>query len=328
MKLRNLFVVILGISLVAAGCFKQPVAPKLPSWQTPLTFPLLDRLYSLVDLQNDSTITVTDTSLGHLAFVFSDTMESVSITSQDLSFASGPPINIPPINVDNTELGVTQSLAPIDRTPSQLQNYQAGDTILFFPATNIIDAADTIDIPLPDNIPFFKSVSRYSVEQGQITFTVDNQTPLPLDTVLIRLSTLDGALIGETLDSMQAYSVKDIVLDLSGKELTPQMRLYTYLTNEAISNEVLQSSPAITLQPTVDIANIKTVTGVTKDTTYTDTMSYGFSNPQVRLRRGVFRDYRGTPAEGDSNALALRNWLNYIPADLTLEFEFMNIYKP
>lgn len=328
MNVRYFFSLILAGMLALSGCFKQPVAPKLPSWETPLTFPLLDRVYDLVDLQNDSTITVTDTSLGHLAFVFSDTMESVGITTNDLRFASSPPITIPPLNEGSTNLSVTRTLSQIDRTPSALNAYQSGDTVLFFPASNIIDAADTIEVGLPSDVPFFKSISRYTVDQGQINFTIDNSTPLPLDIVRIQLTKIDGTLIQEELDNIPPYTEQTIVLDLSGKELTNQMRFTTYITNEEISNEVLQTDPGITLQPAIDISDVKTVTGVTKDTTYTDTIKYGISNPDVRLKRGRLHDFLGTPAVGDSNALALENWLNYIPADLVLDIEFSNIYAP
>lgn|GEM_PF-3052318 len=328
MNIRHSFSLALGIMLVLTGCFKQPVAPKLPSWETPLTFPLLDRIYNLVDLQNDSTITVTDTSLGHLAFVFSDTMESVGITDADLMFDTGLPVSIPSLDVETGEISVDQTLTPINLAPDAFDLVSVNDTVRNFPHQELVNTDDTVQIALPSNVPFYKSISRYSVRNGSIIFRVTNNTPVPLDTVQIVLLEMDGTTIREKThtDTITPYSQQSIDLDVSGKELTSEIRTRVRITNARIDEEVVQTEPEIALVPRVQISDIKTITGVTKDTTYTDTLKYGIQNEGVRLKRGRLHDFYGTPAEDDSNALALENWLNYIPADLVLEFEFSNIF--
>jgi len=146
-----------------AGCFNDLLDPIAPSWDVNVTFPLVNRVYSLAE------ITSKDTSILRVGagnqLMYSANVQSGSTYVGDL-------IKIDPINTSvNVALGTFAIAVPPLTVPIQIP---------FLPQGMTVTIPDTT-VNLPDAQGSMGVFDRVTFRSGRIDFSLRNNLPVPIE---------------------------------------------------------------------------------------------------------------------------------------------------
>lgn len=163
------------LSLLGSGvsCFNDPLEPVIPSWDINLTFPLVHRAYSLLEVVEKDTSMLRVGTGNEIHYVTST--EPAPTVVGDLIQISPP----------DTTLQIKFGVFTIDAPP-----VLAPVSIAWLPPGSITPIPDTT-FTLPDVVDTVTTFETVTLESGQISLTVENMLPVALE-VVSPIQLLDG----------------------------------------------------------------------------------------------------------------------------------------
>lgn len=212
-NLAVLFLLLMSLAVIITGCSIEK--PQAPSWDTNLTIPVINRVYSSTELlEKLSTDYITSDSTGNFLLRIEETLDTVSIentlTLEDVSDSYDKQVG--PIRIVTSQ-PVAQQVAIADYIP-----LVAGEV----PDTGVL-----VQQPLGQNVTF----SQVTFSSGGFIVTITNNTGFPLDSVECDLrdnrtgmSVAEYVVPGELPDGS---SVVDTI-PLAGKIASSQLSTATY----------------------------------------------------------------------------------------------------
>lgn len=175
---RGVVGAVMLLALISLNCFKEPLAPVAPTWDTDMTVPLANRVYTI------SEIIARDTSLLK-AGAGSQVSVSKAVTLQP-TFVDDKISLSPKDTAVQMQLGAFEVTAPEQRMPIDVNFIPKGYTIPV-PDTTVTFA------DLETSIATFEEIT---LKSGSISLQIENKLPVPMD-LLVPIRLLDR--LGNTI---------------------------------------------------------------------------------------------------------------------------------
>lgn len=215
----SIFLAIL-ISLCSWQCITEPAEPVPPSWDVPLTIPILDTTRTIHDLvEKDTSILRFDATTHLISYTFTEAAASDSIGDRIFLSPEGSrfAVTVGPLKVRGASVSDSIALFPPGTYP-------------FFPAATVRIGARQLTVP---------EFSSLSIDSGTAELVIRNSLPVPIE-FPEPITLTDG--LGRIVASFPTIAgeippggVRSSSDDLTGRETNNSVRISTTASRDSIT---------------------------------------------------------------------------------------------
>ncbi|MDO9548696.1 MAG: hypothetical protein Q7J65_07025 [Candidatus Marinimicrobia bacterium] len=328
----SLILVILSLIWWSLSCTYDPFQPpELPKFYQTINLPLTDVSLPLGDLQDSTNGIFGDSLSDSLYFKFEGLLDTVTLTEDIFVIPTATNVAF------QQDFGdMDQASNPVEITFSQKLRLATlagislprADTLTVpaIPRTPLIDQEMPYQIFDKDGIPYFERVDYLTIGDGEFSTSVENETLMDLDSVVIQMKNKDGSIIAESFyETIPAGETRSSNSDLRGKQLQDSIAVSITAilagTDEAPLVIPANTDPYMTLTVDVSINEIESFTGKPEPIETRTAQKLPESNNTIF--KGILGE---TPTlSPDTNLISWRIE-NTLPVNMNMELVFYNFY--
>lgn len=326
-----LLLIFVGFLWFILSCNYEPLTPpELPTWYQTINLPLADASFFLSELQDTSNNIYGDSLSDSLFFKFSGALDTTTLT-EDIFLV--PAVGKIEIRQDFSEISevdisldetISNTVYLSDIIPISFPlDYPF--TIETIPHTKLLEEEHSYQVFDKNNIPFFKRVDYITIESGSFTTRIENMLYVSLDSVLIRMSNIDGEIIAESFyDHIPHGQIRENTEDLSGEKLRDSIKVFLTATIDDTNNVEIPANtdPYLTISIGIKVEEVESVTGIPEPIQTDANQSIPPSNNTI-IRAVIGQTTTDPP---DTNLINL-DVENTLPLDFRMNIKFLNFYS-